>query len=204
MKKPIESLFQGGLTMINPSYVQPDLMDQISHHFQRGKPQTITLQDFFTDAFLKQLHQDIISLHFQRIDNPISRKCDIAKFDNTSLLENEVLLKMLGDLIGKNVERISGNALKFSHKDYIILHDDDLPEPGYDLIIDLTEQWNNEFGGTLVYTDGEGTTVDIVPNYGSISVVQRTENLHYYVKYVNHHAQQLPRYLVIAEIFVET
>jgi hypothetical protein len=88
-------------------------------------------------------------------------------------------------------------------KDYTILHDKALPDPGFDFIVDLTAEWNRDYGGLLTYTDGSGNISEILPSFGSVSIVNRTEGIYYYLKYINHHAQQLSRYIVLAELVLE-
>ncbi len=88
---------------------------------------------------------------------------------------------------------------QLKHKDYTILNDDNLTKSNYNILIDLTKNWQPEWGGTVTYTDGEGNIIQIPTEYNSITILN-TQNLQRYIKYINNLAQNNKRKLIIIEL----
>lgn len=191
--------------MINPKFLTTEVQNQLRDHFNSPPPQSVTLQEFFDDQVLNRMKEIVIEQNYSRSVAHLSHRYNMAELPNylRTLFADNTLLDFISTIIDQEVKSIKGKILKMNWKDYTILHDETIPDPGYDFIIDLTSSWNKEYGGLLTYTDGHGNISEILPIFGSVSIINRTQGIYHYIKYINHHAQQLSRYIVLAELALE-
>mgnify|MGYP001566330714 FL=1 len=87
-----------------------------------------------------------------------------------------------------------------SWKDYMILNDRYVENRGIDLVIDLSEDWDDEWGGVVTYTDGSGTVYPLSLKANSVAVVERKKGMHKYIQYVNHYGKDKKRVFLIATL----
>lgn len=194
--------------LINPVYLENHTQDQLSQHFLKDSAfHSVSMTQFFTKNGLEQILNEIIEAEF--VPDMVEIKHRRSRAETTPSLNElinskefqEILTKVTGQDL--NISRESKFVHKYGHRDYKIIHDEAVLDPGYDIIIDLTPEWVDDLGGYVAYTDGEGQFYTIGSNFGSVSIIERDENHHYFVKYVNHYADNLNRYLVILNSNVE-
>lgn len=186
---------------VNPEYLTADNQQQISHHFQKEHNPSVTLYQFFTPDFLLNLDRQITSqeLVSKTFASKYSYKLAQLPSDLNRLFASRDFLDLISSLVSTKVRKIIPEIRVFSHKSYTLLHDEEVEEPGTDLLIDLTKSWNDDWGGYVVYTDTAGQSSILDHGWGVASIVTRGDNLQKFVKYVNHHASH-PRVLLFASL----
>jgi hypothetical protein len=76
-------------------------------------------------------------------------------------------------------------AYKLRWKDYEILHDDKKQNVGVEIIIDFTDDWPENAGGSIVYKEDE---VTLEPKGNSITIINKTGQR--FFQYVNHYGKE--------------
>jgi len=192
--------------MINPMYLEAATIQQLSQHFHRDPEfKSTILLDFLTPAGLQLLEEEEKNLSFVPSGNPIVSRGDYAQSSDliTDVFTNQIFIELISRITGEAISFDTIQAMQYSHRGYQIIHDDAILPPGVDVILDLTPTWDDEMGGTVVYTDGSGQFYTIPSNYGSLAVIKRPAGLHFFVKYVNHYADNLHRNIIIGNSTVE-
>lgn len=191
--------------MINESYRNDALRHQLAQHFMNAELPSVSMFSFFSESTLEHLVDEVKGLKFVRHDNPIRYRYSTASIPAylTELLNSDDVIEFIQSIIGKQVESINGSILRFSWKDYTILHDEEITGEGYEMIIDMTPSWEPDWGGIMAYVDGEGQVFALPVTLGAVSIVQKIHPFQSFVKYINHYAKDIDRFLVKAEIIVE-
>ena len=110
-------------------------------------------------------------------------------------------LSYLSEALGEEVLQLrSGSNYRFGWKDYTLLHDELVLEPGVDIILDFTAEWDPAVGGQIVYVPEEGGQMEISPSPNTLILVKRPEGMQRYIRYVNHHSGEKKRYFVLASL----
>ena len=187
--------------MINRSYIND--IEKIRTAFNAdGKLPSVTLHDFFSEDFYLKLEKEMNLLNYRKEKNILTHSYAKSKLYSKVLaaINSSELLNYLSSIIGKEIRRVDGEAYKFYWQDYTILNDDVKEELGVDIVIDFTEDWDEDFGGSLFYVDGTHHQIPVRRN--TISVIERKHNVQRFLKYVNNHAGRKKRCLLICRIVV--
>ncbi len=178
-------------------YMKEEMKQRVRKSFLHSDFPAVQLNNFFSKEFYAELKkkasslklkEDLIILHH-------SYESSSMKIDSAELNE------FLSFVTKKRVDDLTFSVFRLGWKDYQILHDRYLEKsPGIDIIIDITDNWNPEFGGIVTFTDGRGTVYPLAPAGNSLAIVERSKNLHKYFQYVNHYAKDKKRLFLIASI----
>jgi len=180
---------------INKLYLQN--IEKIKQTFRKNKAlSSIQLHDFFIPECYEQIKRDVKKLKFKKSYLATSHSYQESNFN---VVPTEVI-DFLSKITGKKVKKLNLKALVFSWKDYIIINDKLKEKPGIDVIFDLTEDWNENSGGSIVYVNGSGEYFRIPPKGNSLLIVERKKGTQKFVQYMNHYSKNKKRYLVIASI----
>ncbi|OGZ62814.1 MAG: hypothetical protein A2639_01960 [Candidatus Staskawiczbacteria bacterium RIFCSPHIGHO2_01_FULL_34_27] len=163
--------------MINKIYLNN--FEKIKATFQ--KEGSITFIDFFQEDFFKILQKDVETLNFKKEKDPTAYSYSQANY----LFRSKEFSKFVKKLSGRNLRRPI--AYLFEWKDYTILNDQIKSKTGVDIVFDLTEYWQPEWGGMIIYSDGEGKYIQITPNRNSLTIIKRRGRK--FVKYLNNKSQ---------------
>lgn len=187
--------------MIDKAYTGQLQTLRQAFHTDESLP-SITLQDFFSLATYRQIHQQMRALSYTQEQRPLLHSYHCAPLSSklNSLLNTSEFLVFVSFIIQQKVHFISWMAYILTWKDYILLHDSRHEKPGTDLIIDCTEDWPENAGGKIVYTDGQGNMFYVPPPRNALTIVHRTRKIQRYVQYCNHYAQEAKRYLLIGRV----
>ena len=186
--------------MIEKNYLEEKAIKQIKQQYDNNKfMKSISLYGFFEDVFLNRIIDEIDDELFEKDHSLMTHRRYKASFEKLGnwILENGDFLKLIEEICEIKLEKYSIHYELHRYKigDYKILSDDDNNKKGIELIIDLTPVWDDENGGYLIYTNGDGDFYEIPSSYGSLTIVERQKNLQYFVKYVNHYAKNIPKYI---------
>lgn len=194
-----------GNYMIEKNYLEEKAIKQIKQQYDNNKfMKSISLYGFFEDVFLGRIIDEIDNELFEKDHSLMTHRRYKASFEKLGnrVLENGDFLKLIEEICEIKLEKYSIHYELHRYKigDYKILSDGDNNKKGIELIIDLTPLWDDENGGYLIYTNGDGEFYEIPSSYGSLTIVEREKNLQYFVKYVNHYAKNVPKYIFTISI----
>ena len=186
--------------MIEKNYLEEKAIKQIKEQYDNNKfMKSISLYGFFEDVFLGRIIDEIDNELFEKDHSLMTHRRYKASFEKLGnrILENGDFLKLIEEICEIKLEKYSIHYELHRYKigDYKILSDGDNNKKGIELIIDLTPVWDDENGGYLIYTNGDGDFYEIPSSYGSLTIVERQKDLQYFVKYVNHYAKNVPKYI---------
>ncbi len=194
-----------GNYMIEKNYLEEKAIKQIKQQYDNNKfMKSISLYGFFEDKFLNRIIDEVDNELFEKDHSLMTHRRYKASFEKLGnrILENGDFLKLIEEICEIKLEKYSIHYELHRYKigDYKILSDEDNNKKGIELIIDLTPVWDDENGGYLIYTNGDGEFYEIPSSYGSLTIVEREKNLQYFVKYVNHYAKNVPKYIFTISI----
>ena len=194
-----------GNYMIEKNYLEEKAIKQIKQQYDNNKfMKSISLYGFFEDKFLNRIIDEVDNELFEKDHSLMTHRRYKASFEKLGnrILENGDFLKIIEEICEIKLEKYSIHYELHRYKigDYKILSDGDNNKKSIELIIDLTPVWDDENGGYLIYTNGDGEFYEIPSSYGSLTIVEREKNLQYFVKYVNHYAKNVPKYIFTISI----
>ena len=122
------------------------------------------------------------------------------------LFNSEEFLDFVERLIGKKIGKAKIKIKKFRHKDYTLLHDEEMKkekEKRLEFFFFICEDWNFLYGGNKIFVIGEKNekTFVFTPSGNSFSLVNKDKNIKEFVQYVKHFARD--REFVIVEGWLE-
>ncbi len=158
---------------INNIYNNKGVQKQIKNILE--KEGSIQLQDF-----LKELPK--LKINFKKEYKPQSHSYKISNYN----LSKEIKL-FIENITGKKIS--SSNIFEFKHKDYTLLNDKNSEKKVYKIILELTENWKEEFGGFTSFIKYNKELFRINPIYNSLAIVKTNKEMKSFVKYINNKAK---------------
>ncbi len=155
----------------------------------------VVLFDFFDEESYNVIKDTATKTKLQHEKNPLTHS--YAKAETSILPDN--LFKFVSIIINKKINSPKQTLLQFKHKDYIILNDTTTQPPGVDIILDITENWNEAWGGSIIYTNNSEDYTKIPIQQNTVTIVKRN-NTQRFVKYINNKAQNHKRIFVIISV----
>lgn len=184
------------MVKINPAYLKEEMKNKVRKSFLHSDFPAVILKDFFSKDYYQQLQKNVSSLNFKKDIVVLHHSYAVSNFK----IGSKELLDFLSFVTKKNIDDLEFTAFLVTWKDYMILNDKYLEKPGIDVVIDVTDGWNPECGGVVTFTDGRGTVYPLNPAGNSLAVVERKKGLQKYFQYLNHHAKDKKRLILIASI----
>lgn len=192
--------------MINKTYLNPKTVEKIKQEFlsQDDFPSIVLFKFLEREMYLK-LRQQIVRLYYKKEVVRTSHSYAVAEISPAmaKFLNGKEFLDFLSLILNKKVKKIDAKAYSFASKDYTILSDKTLEEPGIDLILDFTHDWDERANGYIFYRDGEGNFISLPIAADMLAIVERKEGVQRYVQYVNHYAGKNKRVLVMGKMNLE-
>jgi hypothetical protein len=180
---------------MNKAYLKEENIAKIQEMFLQNKDvPSVVLHSFLDKKFYEELQKEIRVFALER--HPIEHCYEKAAAGEKlkAFLGSQEFLMFVSKILGRDVTGVNAHIQAFGHKNYTILHDKHIEEPGIDLFIGLTDKWNNAWGGNVVYVDGSGeyTKTQIGGNMLVIVERKKTEQgtTQKFMQYVNHHAKE--------------
>ena len=187
--------------MVNPIYQKSETVQQLQSLFkQNNLLPSIQLHTFFTEQEYKKIKSIITVSHFIHTKKPLLysySQASIKKELTPYLVQIESITSAI---LNQKINHLTPSLLQFQHKDYTLLNYRSIEPQSYDIILDLTEHWQPEFGGNLIYTNGQGTSFTIPAKLNTLTLIKRTKQFQKYVEYINHYAKKQQRYILIANL----
>ena len=154
---------------------------------------SIQLYDFFIPECYNQMKKDINKLRYKKSYLATSHSYSEGDFN----VVPKELMAFVSRIVNKKISKMKLRVLKFSWKDYLIINDKLKENPGFDIIFDITDDWNQDYGGSLVYVDGSGDHFHIPPKGNTLIIAERKKGVQKFVQYVNNLSKGKKHYLVI-------
>ncbi|MEK6910914.1 MAG: hypothetical protein AABW82_04005 [Nanoarchaeota archaeon] len=172
--------------MINKSYTDKEIVVQIKDAFSENG--FVRLESFIDVNEYGNLNSRI-----NDEEGEIAKIPDRYSYSLIDNLEVEGLFasdkfnEFLGKVIGKKVGKMTLSVKRFGWKDYTLVHDDEAGKEEIRFFFILTDKWNVEWGGNIVYLtdDGEGQPIVFPITGNSFCIVKKRKDMHSFVKYVN-------------------
>ncbi len=181
---------------VNSAYLKEKNKQKIRKSFLHGEFPAVILKDFFSKEFYVEWQKKASSLNFKRDAVILHHSYALS---NIKLASPE-LLNFLSFVTKKKIDELNFTACLLAWKDYQILNDKYLEKTGVDVIIDLTDEWNAEWGGAVTFTDGKGTVYPISAEGNALVIVERKKGLQKYIQYLNHYGKDRKRIFLIGSI----
>ena len=186
---------------INPSYLSA-VADAKKAFLSNKELPSIKLQKFFSEKFYLLLKKQVSALKFKHYVDKMcySYACADLPLELEEFLNSPLFLSFASSVVGTRVKAAEGSAYMMTWKDYALINDKSPEKPGIDFIIDFT----NDFGcgGEVIYVDGTGSYSSIEMAENTLSIVMRRKNVHKFIHYLNHHAKNKKRLLVVGSLIV--
>ncbi len=187
--------------MVNPIYKKIETVQQLKHLFQQNTLlPSIQLHNFFTEQEYNKIKSLTASSQFQHQKNPLLCSYSAASIKKELSSFIQAIPQIVSSIVKKNISLQNFKLLQFQHKDYTLLHDKNIEPSGYDIILDLTEHWQPDYGGNLIYTNGQGQVFTITSKPNTLSIIKRTKHFQKYIEYINHYAEKNKRYILIGTL----
>ena len=185
---------------INQLYLKKESLKKIKEVFHSSEwLPSVKLPKFLNKQEYNKIKYSIEKLKYIKIKKPIHcqyEKANITK-EIRSLLDSKDFKELIKKITGKSIKNIKGEIRKFTWKDHTLIHDEQ-EKPGYDLILEFTDNWKESFGGYTAYTNGLGNSSIIYPEENTLNIIQRKKGIQRFIKYINNKAKNKYRYAVFA------
>ena len=173
---------------MHPFYDDKNVISAMQKAFSSsGRPKSVILYDVLTKESLFLLIRQIQKKKTKRMLQYLTgcfSHATVPVFLCTALvLSAEHIIK-------KKLTLQSAELLVFGTSDYIIANDRTKEKPGIDLILDVTDTWDDSFGGHITYVDGSGDGLVLPAKKNMFVIVERKKDQQRVVTYVNHHARK--------------
>lgn len=183
--------------MINKAYFEKELQKE--------------MQDFFTENVFLQLHsfldkesisfKDALnkSKYFERKYSPLLESksilnlkeefsIDILRF--VEYFKSKEFIRFLEDIIDFSLQIKEFSVVCYGHKDFVLLNDISTQDDDcIEVIFDLSDEWNEAYGGTQTYTTKEEELLHLEPLFNSLTILYKPEDVMKYLKYINSRAK---------------
>ncbi len=182
--------------IVNGAYLHDIL--KLREALQEQEPvQCITLQQFLTSEAYKKIERELHALNFRRETIPDRFSYSSCKATSLGPFKNTGLIKFLEIVVNKKLNPISTEAFRLSWKDYSLMHPKTEEKPGIDVIFDCTPEWDESWGGDLVYRDDKGNFVKTPIHPNALTIVVRKRETQKFFQYINNLAKGKKRYVLV-------
>lgn len=172
---------------INPYYLQQHILMQLPDSYKRDS--IIQLRSFLHETAFKELKKQLARTKLVKKSIPdqyVYKEIDLKQLkDFAAFLNSPTFKQYLKFITGLQGKKAAYSLKVFGHSDYTLLHDKEKGWNGVDLLLDITDDWEQSWGGYVRYSNSEGTLFTLVPHENTLTLLKRTSDMHSFVKYVN-------------------
>ncbi len=185
---------------INPAYLKPEMHLKLQKALlENPKLPLLVLDQFLEEEQFAGWQRILLKSSFVPEWKPLTHSFAKAKIPSAlqDFLHSPELERFLFGILGKPVRMCSADLLQCTWKDYTLLHDSAMLKPGFDLILDMAESWDERWGGSLYYVDGTSDYTKIPARQNRLIVAERKKSIQRFIEYVNHHGTGKNRRLLV-------
>tara|TARA_Y100000310_G_scaffold345531_1_gene466137 strand:+ start:53593 stop:54111 length:519 start_codon:yes stop_codon:yes gene_type:complete len=169
------------VALINKSYL--DNVEEVKKVLERDG--IVILKDFFEKKYYEKLKEEVLNLNFSEDKKPLMHSYLKGGFELPMKVRD-----YFENLIDDKLKKVS--AFRLVWKDYTLMHDSAKRDRKFEIVIDLTDDWNQDAGGQVCY-DSKDVVIPVTGN--SVTIVKG--DVVRYVKYVNNLSKGKERLLII-------
>jgi len=154
----------------------------------------IQLDYFFNENKIKNIKKKILNEKFDLKYSPLEYKYKEFEIKNTYNLEilklteyfkSKNFLEYLEEIIQIELRFIKVKIKKYKKGDFILLNDNQKREDLIEVFFDLTLNWEENFGGEVVYVLKKEEVFSFRPKNNSLTVIYKSDQVLKYLKYIN-------------------
>lgn len=187
--------------MINKFYLNREVVESVRNSFWKNSPPSIHLHNFLDEDSYKVLKKELRKTRWKKSKEVLThsyKKSNLSK-NIQKILKSQSILEFLSKILNKKVKNIEAELFCFEWKDYTILNDLKKESENTEFILDLTENWKDNFGGKIVYTKGLGEGLIIPVKKNSLLLLKKDSKIRKFIKYVNNNAGKNKRIILIGK-----
>lgn len=178
--------------LINPVYVSPNVVHQMSDVFKASRPNVLLLNSFFNLEGLKVLESSLKKATRKENDSPASHSYIELGLPTecTSVFSSNSFLSFVQGVTGIRDKRIALSVKQFGHRHYTLIHDEQDATERLLFFYIFAPQWKGSWGGSSIFTFAHGKTEPLVftPNHNTFVIMRAQKGMYDFVKYVSNHA----------------
>jgi len=180
---------------INPNYLGEKTSEEMQAFFEEEA--FIQLNEFF-NIEVDRINSDFNELIFSRVFNPMRYKFKEVNLEElkrknknnifsqiTTILESVDFLEFVSSMSQFDLDLREIRLRKYANSDFVILNDQEKETDTIDVYFDLSNVWNEDFGGKLTYTSSEEELFYLHPTFNNLSLIFKPDGVQKYLKYVN-------------------
>jgi len=178
--------------MINKVYAQKISLEQIKKVLDNKN--SIQLQCFFEEEYFNKLKDRINKIILKKEFIPQLYSYSSADFKDKDIIST--INNLISYLFNKSSKLSSSRIFSFQHRDYTLLSDSIRQDDGVKVIIELTDNWNDEANGytSFVKDKKEVARINVINN--SVSIIRTNNDMRSFVKYVNYKSKDKKRIFI--------
>lgn len=180
----------GCIKMINEFYCDKETQEQISHAFLGNNPNHVVLQSFLLEKKYKYFLKIEEDTKKERVKIPNRYSYALLKQDEVTLFFcSDEIKQIIKNVTRKNIKRIDVSIKEFSHRDYTVLHDEEVEGECLQFFFILSQKKIHEdAGGNIVCTlrGGEEGTLSFPPIANMFILLHTRTSDYVFHEYVNH------------------
>ncbi len=178
-------------TSLNPLYLYEAVQDQMRSSFEKSKPSVLLLTDFLTSRSYEAFARIVGEFKETRVEEP-----DRLFFSSLAIPQAQraffaspSFFDFVRNATGVKPRDVKLEARRFGHRDFTLLHDDQLSSERFVFFYTLTSDWNASSGGSIVFSFGDAREPLIFePKANSLIILKVPKGMREFVKYINHTA----------------
>jgi hypothetical protein len=145
------------------------------------------------DGFMVEISHTMLLENLEDVKgekNKIANKYSYVELENVKELEEIFksgdFCSFISKIVNKELRKVKVNVNKFGHRDYTLLHDNNLEVDRIEFIFMIGENWDESYGGQIVYKDEKEEGIVFSFEGNSFCLIDRKKGMGKFVKYVNH------------------
>lgn len=177
---------------LSPLYGYDAVQDQMRTAFKKSKPSVLLLPDFLTTRSCTSLARSLDVLK-----GSVAFSAERHSFTNVPLTQahrgffaSPAFFDFVRVASGINVRDVRLGAMRFGHRDFTLLHDDQLSDERFVFFYtQVSPRWKSNFGGSIIFSFGdEREPLIFEPKHNTLVLFKVPKGMRDFVKYVNHYA----------------
>ncbi len=194
----IKNKMENKLFKINNLYNNEEIIREMENFFE--KEGFIQMNNFF-EGKINLIKNKLINEKFDFIYNPMkyrkyildSKK--VIDFELVQIIEffkSKEFIDFIEKIIGFELVLNSLEILKYSHKSFTIINDEEFSFNNdlIEVIYDLSDNFKEEMGGILTFTSKEEEILYLDPSFNTLSIIYKPNQIMDYLKYINHKSEK--------------
>lgn len=179
--------------MLNPIYNEEKTLAKIREQFKADFP-SIQLHEILAPEAYTQLRKTLLEPTYTREHIPDKHRYARAPLSK-ALLKN--IITFIEKLLNITSTTTDLHAYQMEWKDYTLMHDEETKEC-VEFILDLTQDWDESWGGMTIYHEEDYHIIP--PTHNTLVIIRRSKKTQRFIKYINNHVQK-KRHFILGQLY---